>query len=81
MGALIEDTAIGRDAMIECWRSILADPTLANLPYKIELNKWGRIEMAPLPSPRHMDIGALLGGALRRDLGGKAFQEVRHPYP
>jgi Uma2 family endonuclease len=75
MGAPIEDTAIGRDALIERWRAMLADPALANLPYRIELNKWGRIEMAPLPSPRHMDIAALLAGALRRDLGGKAFQE------
>ena len=29
------------------WEEVLADRTLQNLPYKIELNKWGNIEMSP----------------------------------
>ena len=29
------------------WDEVLADPHLEDLPYKIELNKWGNIEMSP----------------------------------
>ena len=29
------------------WAGVLEDPTLRNLPYRIELNKWGHIEMIP----------------------------------
>ena len=29
------------------WSDVLADPTLRDLPFKIELNAWGMIEMSP----------------------------------
>ena len=29
------------------WEEVCADPALQDLPYKIELNKWGNIEMSP----------------------------------
>lgn len=29
------------------WEEVLADRSLQDLPYKIELNKWGNIEMSP----------------------------------
>lgn len=29
------------------WDEVLADRSLQDLPYKIELNKWGNIEMSP----------------------------------
>lgn len=29
------------------WSEVLADPTLQDLPYKIELNEWGQIVMTP----------------------------------
>lgn len=29
------------------WEEVCADPVLKNLPYKIELNKWGNIVMTP----------------------------------
>ncbi len=29
------------------WQEICEDPSLQNLPYKIELNKWGQIVMSP----------------------------------
>lgn len=29
------------------WDEVCADPCLQDLPYKIELNKWGNIEMSP----------------------------------
>lgn len=32
------------------WEEVCADPVLQDLPYKIELNKWGNIEMSPAKS-------------------------------
>ena len=29
------------------WADVINDPLLRNLPYKIELNKWGKILMSP----------------------------------
>ncbi len=29
------------------WADVMANPYLQDLPFKIELNKWGRIEMSP----------------------------------
>lgn len=29
------------------WASVIANPYLQNLPFKIELNKWGKILMSP----------------------------------
>ncbi len=30
------------------WAEVLAKPWLQNIPFKIELNHWGRIEMSPV---------------------------------
>ena len=35
------------------WEEILADKTLANLPYRIESDRWGNIVMSPPPRSRH----------------------------
>lgn len=29
------------------WSTVITDPALAELPFKIELNQWGKIEMSP----------------------------------
>lgn len=29
------------------WSEVITNPFLKNLPFKIELNKWGKIEMSP----------------------------------
>ncbi len=29
------------------WEEVCDDPRLQDLPYKIELNQWGNIEMSP----------------------------------
>ena len=29
------------------WADVMAHPQLQDLPFKIELNRWGRIEMSP----------------------------------
>jgi len=49
------------------WAEILADPTLQNLPYKIELNARGKIEMSPA-SNRHALLQAKLAAELARKL-------------
>ena len=69
------ETGTARESLIARWIEVLADPVLAKLPYRIELNQWGRIEMVPFASPRHMNIAALLAKTLREQLGGSAFQE------
>ena len=35
------------------WEEICADPALANLPYRIETDKWGNIVMSPPPGGYH----------------------------
>ncbi|MFH0344370.1 MAG: Uma2 family endonuclease [Chromatiales bacterium] len=57
------------------WAGVLEDPTLRNLPYRIELNKWGHIEMTPPASPRHMSIASSLVRLLEDRLGSQAFTE------
>ena len=55
------DTA---EALTLRWAEVCGDASLQDLPYKIELNAWGKIEMSPA-SYRH----ALLQGAVAVELG------------
>jgi len=41
------------------WAEVLADKSLENLPYKIELNKWGNIEMFSFSNKRSFIKGTL----------------------
>lgn len=43
------------------WSEVIADPTLQDLPYKIELNKWGVIEMSPASNWHALTQGRLVG--------------------
>jgi len=43
------------------WSEVLADPALQDLPYKIELNKWGIIEMSPASNWHALAQGKLVG--------------------
>ncbi len=36
------------------WAQVIQDPSLADLPYKIELNEWGNIEMSPATNRHNM---------------------------
>jgi Uma2 family endonuclease len=57
------------------WADVINDKTLENLPYKIELDAWGRIVMTPATN-RHgilqLETGALLRQMLR---GGRTITE------
>lgn len=55
------------ESLILRWEEILRDPTLQDLPYKIELNAWGKIEMSPA-SNRHGRLQAALAAELTRQL-------------
>lgn len=55
------DTA---EALTLRWAEVCRDASLQDLPYKIELNAWGKIEMSPA-SYRH----GLLQGAVAVELG------------
>lgn len=37
--------------LIARWNELCSDPSLEDLPYKIELNAWGKVEMSPPAVP------------------------------
>ena len=57
------------------WQDVLADKSLQDLPYKIELNEYGNIEMSPA-SLMHSHLQAELAHSLVVELGGKIFTEL-----
>ena len=61
-----------RDMLVSRWQEVLADRTLQDLPYKIELNAWGKVEMTPA-SNRHSRLQGLVLAQLSRQLIGGAI--------
>jgi hypothetical protein len=49
------------------WSEVIDNPYFENLPFKIELNRYGKIEMTPA-SNRHDRLQALVGALLEREL-------------
>jgi len=49
------------------WSEVIASPHLKDLPYKIELNRYGKIEMAPA-SNKHGRLQSFLSALLERKL-------------
>jgi len=63
------------EALVLRWEEVLRDPTLQDLPYKIELNAWGKVEMSPA-SNRHGLLQAALVLELGRTMpGGRPITE------
>lgn len=56
------------------WADVLVDRSLRDLPYKIELDRYGNIVMSPA-SNKHGRLQFLLGSLLERQLGGEALME------
>jgi len=57
------------------WNAVVTDPALSDLPFKIELNEWGKIEMSPASNSHGMlqtEIAFILKSKLP---SGKAFVE------
>ncbi|MCU0868226.1 MAG: Uma2 family endonuclease [Burkholderiales bacterium] len=64
------------EALALRWHELLADPLLADLPYKIELNAWGKIEISPA-SNRHGYLQMAVGAALMQALpAGRTIAEA-----
>ena len=56
------------------WADVCADPLLQDLPFKIELDRFGRILMSPA-STRHSRAQGQFARLLEGELGGEAFPE------
>jgi len=58
------------------WEEILADKTLANLPFRIESDRWGNILMSPPPRSRHVEYQSAISHLLHASLpGGMSMAE------
>jgi Uma2 family endonuclease len=55
------------EALLSRWDEVLQDPSLQDLPYKIELNAWGKVEMSP-PSVGHARLQAEVSKQLSQQL-------------
>lgn len=58
---------LSRAALRDRWNAMTADPLLASLPFKLELNEKGAIEVSPATT-RHAFHQAFIAGELRRSL-------------
>ncbi|KFB70144.1 Uma2 family endonuclease [Candidatus Accumulibacter vicinus] len=57
------------------WEQVCADPSLKDLPYKIELNEWSQIVMSPA-SIRHVILQDYISSLLKSLLNkGRVLQE------
>ncbi len=64
------------EALVLRWAEISRDPALSALPYKIELNRWGKIEMSPA-SFRHGRLQAAIAIQLAGRLpDGEALTDI-----
>lgn len=68
------DALAASEALTARWKEVLGDPALRDLPYKIELNAWGKVEMTPA-SNRHGRLQATLALELGRQLQGMVITE------
>lgn len=57
------------------WAEVLADRTLADLPFKVETNAHGTLLMTPPPSGGHSDRQSRILIQLHQFLGGRALAE------
>ena len=54
--------------LIARWDQLCRDPSLEDLPYKIELNSWGKVEMSPPTGVGHARNQAEVAAQLREQL-------------
>jgi Uma2 family endonuclease len=52
------------------WAGVISNPLLQNLPFKIELNKWGKILMSPA-SNSHGHIQFEIGASIKEGKNGR----------
>ena len=54
------------------WQEVIDNPYLQNLPFKIELSKWGKVEMSPASNLHGKRQGEISGEVCKR-YGGVAI--------
>ena len=64
------------DALRLRWAEMENDPSLRDLPYKIELNAWGKVEMSPASYAHGRAQGHLIAELSKQLDGGVALGEV-----
>ncbi|HUF60980.1 MAG TPA: Uma2 family endonuclease [Verrucomicrobiales bacterium] len=57
------------------WTEVMADPSLARLPHRIETNRHGQVLISPPPSGRHSSLQGEIAFRLRQMLGGRTLPE------
>jgi Uma2 family endonuclease len=62
-------TLTTHEALALRWAEVVNDPALRDLPYKIELNAYGKIEMSPANN-RHARLQGFIAGEFARQLSG-----------
>ena len=58
------------------WAEVVANPSLRDLPFKIELNQWGLIEMSPASTWHSGLQGRVLAYLFKKNLGGEVAPEM-----
>ncbi len=61
------------EALLSRWNEMVVDPSLRNLPYKVELNAWGKIELSPRTNRRGRLVAALAHAFRDRLASGEAL--------
>jgi Uma2 family endonuclease len=61
--------------LLEQWDAACRDPALAQLPHKVELNEWGKVELTPPAPPIRGSYSFHIAKLLERSLGGEASVE------
>jgi Uma2 family endonuclease len=74
MNAVIQQHSSWLEDVSERWQEVLADPSLRDLPYKIETNRIGQLVMSPAKNI-HGAIQSAVAQALSRALGGRIITE------
>ena len=57
------------------WKEVLEDPSLRDLPYKIETNEWGQIVMTPASGRHAMHQSHIIEWLNRLARGGRTLPE------
>ena len=57
------------------WKEVVEDPSLRDLPYKIETNEWGQIVMTPASAKHGMYQGEIITWFARFGGAGRVFPE------
>ena len=64
------------DELSARWADLTRERSLEDVPYKIELNAWGKLEMSPASYRHGMLQGCLIGELSRQLEGGAVLGEV-----